>query len=160
MEAKWHPRIYLLATAFAALAASGCAPIKEGSPALAIYMKLQVGELADSGPAVRIIDIQKVGEPTTRDTPSSGTKTLWLREGEYQATLECLRPYADKYNSAVLKLSSPTNSDGQFRFTIKFQADRDDRYSGEDHFYGLNCATSADGKPVFVVMPLSDVWAT
>ena len=152
-------RDFIFAVVFAAVV-SACAPIRESQPAIAIYMKLQIGELAASGPAVRIIDIQKVGESNTRDTPSSGTRNLWLREGDYQATLECLRPYTDKYNADILKRSSPADSDGQFRFTIKFQADRDDRFSGEDHFYRLDCAVSADGKPAFVVMPLSDVWAT
>lgn len=123
-----------------------------------MYMELQVGKLAASGPAVRILDIQKVGESDTRDTPSSGTHSLWLREGNYQATLECLRPYTD--NADILKLSSLVDPDGQFRFTIKFQADKGDRYSGEDYSYRLNCAISADGKPRFVVMQMIAIWAT
>jgi len=154
---RGHP---VIVAALVAAVLSGCASIRESQPAIAIYMELQIGELAASGPAVRIIDIQKVGEPNTRDTPSSGTRSLWLREGNYQATLECLRPHTDKYNPAILKLSSPADPDGKFRFTIKFQADKDDRFSGEDHSYGLNCATSADGKPVFVVQPLVSIWAT
>jgi hypothetical protein len=153
---KGHPGIYLSA-ALVAASISACAPIKEDHPALAMYMELRLGDFDRHKAFVRVVDIQKAGESDTRFVPSASATSLWLREGDYEATAECLRPQTDKYNADILKRASPPDSDGRIRFTMKFQPEIGDRISTEYHFYGLDCATTADGKPLFLVMPLLEL---
>ena len=152
---RGYPIIVVLAAALAALA--GCASIRESDSTLVSYVELDIGQLATSGPAVKILDIHKVGG--SEYVPSSSHR-LWLRKGDYVATLRCLRPYTDEYNADILKRASPADSQGQVHFTINYQAAINDRISTEIQFYRLNCATSQDGKPSFVVSQMLNLSET
>jgi hypothetical protein len=156
---KGHPGIYLLAVALAAVAISACAPIRESETPLAIYMEVYVGELDASHPAVRIMDIQKLGEADTRYIPSPSARNLWLRPGNYEATFECFRPQTDPYNVPILKMAAPPDSNGHVRFTVEYHGEVESRYAEEYNRYKIDCATSPDGKPEFVVQSMLDVIA-
>ena len=148
---KCHPSIYLSAVVLAAVAISACAPIRESKTPLSMYMDVYVGELDASHPAVKIMDIQKVGEPDTRYTPSPSARHLWLRPGNYEAALECFRPQTNPFNIPILKTAAPPDSDGKVRFTIEYHGVVESRLAEEYNRYQIDCATSPDGKPNFVV---------
>lgn len=149
---KGHPGIYLSAVAFAVLAVSACAPIRESKSPLVSYSYLYVAWVSDIQPAVIIKDIQKVGEPDTRYTPSPSARNLWLRPGNYEATLECFRPQTDPYNIPILKTAAPPDSDGKVRFTIEYHGEVLSRLVERYNSYQMDCAISPDGTPEFVVM--------
>lgn len=154
MGTKGYLRIYLLAVLCAAL--PGCAPaIRESKTSLADYVNLGIGGwLDETHPAVRIVDIQKAGEPGTRYAPSPATHDLWLRPGIYEATLECFRAQTDPFNIPIRKRASSPDSNGHFRFTIEFHGEFEENPYAKDAMpYQVDCATSVDGKPEFVVSP-------
>ena len=160
LAVRGYPLVHLLAAGIIAVMVSGCAaPIRESQSALDTYVNVYVaeffvGESDISKPAVNIMDIQRVGEPDTRYTPSPSAHNLWLRSGTYEATLECFRPQKDPYNIPILKEAAPPDPDGKVRFTIESHEEFKDPYTKGYIPYEIDCATSAESKPAFVIMPV------
>jgi hypothetical protein len=116
-------------------------------------MQLKVAETRSFKPAVKIVQMQKANDPDSSYTPSPGAEMLWLREGDYQATLVCLRNPGD--SSGTSTKGVPLDADGYFNFTMEPQIDP--KWKVEYSFYQLDCTIGTDGKPSFLIDPVIEI---
>ncbi|HEX7965231.1 MAG TPA: hypothetical protein VF651_05900 [Gammaproteobacteria bacterium] len=100
-------------------------------------MQLKIATLPDSSPAVQIQEIGKKDDGSSPFKPSSTTTALWLRPGEYIATLQCRRQTGDEGMLDAIKNGDLLPEDRTYTFKIE---------SEKVSYYLLDCGTDHAGQ--------------